>query len=701
MVLINLLLLLGTGLGLWVVGALLLSGHLLEAFCVLGLVVAAGWSGHAFARRAPRGLALTFVSFCVALNLEAAAHMAFGMPPDLLWAWLNFGLHLATGPLLIDLATQFPTRRPERRWLVPLAYGVTAAVFLIGAMGWLGAGFNPMDPEAHLGRIRHFNAQGKMYGTNAAIVVFPMQIVTLVVLAATRRQAQREGSDRVARQSLLLMLGMVIAGLPSWAYTLGLIPIELGYWFHAPPALFRTFIPMAGVAALLNPYFHSDQGLLRRVLIGLGMLSGGYLIYLLLVQPLFVLMERLRPGLGREPAVFVAALFVALLLRTIKDGVTGLIDRVIYPHLVDLRALLQEASRSLATTIMPKAIAKLATEELPGRLGVAGARLLVLDDLEANLTPLDDGESWLSPASPVWAQAQRSRGPAMLREAELCQEVGLPGPALMLPLRVGGRLVGIYLLGARHPVAEYSRDQLDELSILANHLAVAVENGRALRKIDALSQRALAEVEERNRLAREIHDTIAQGLTAASLQLDVAEATVEANPTRSIKAMERAHSIVRENLAEARRSVLQLRAPLLGGETLPSALVKLVEAAAGDIGATGSFQLEGSYRGLPAQIETQLYRIAQEALHNAVKYSSAGHLEIGLWLRQEQVTLSVSDDGAGFDLSRPVAGDSRGGFGIAGMRERVRLVGGALHLTSEPGEGTLVQVTVPLEGREG
>lgn len=695
-----LILIIGTGLGLWVVGALFLTAHLVEAFCVLGLVLAAWWSGLAFARRAPKRLGLLFAALCMAISLEATAHMAFGMAPDLLWAYLNFGLQLATGPLLLDLVTRFPMKRPERRWLIPLAYGTAAAVLVIGSMGWLGSGFNPLDPESYLGRIRHFNAEGKMYGTHAPWVEIPMQLVTLLLLTSTRHQAQKQDDHSTAQQALLLILGLLTAWLPSWAYVAGLIPLEIGYWFHAPPALFRALMPLAGAAAMLNPYFHDDRGLFRRILIGLGIISGGYLIYLALVQPLFVLIERFWPGLGREPAVFLGALFVALLLRTIKDGVTSLVDRVLYPHLVDLRALLQEVSRALATTIMPQAIGKLATEELPPRLGVSGARLFVLDDLDTGLVSLPDEGLRLSPSQAVWQQAKQARGPAMLRDAALCQEVSLPAPALMLPLRVGGRLVGIYVLGARVPVAEYSRDQLGELSILENHLAVAVENGRALRKIDALSQRALAEVEERNLLAREIHDTIAQGLTAASLQLDVAEATVETNPARAIKAMERAHSIVRDNLAEARRSVLELRAPLLGAETLPSALVLLVKGAAGDIGAAGSFQLEGSYRGLPAQVETQLYRVAQEALHNAVKYSSARHLEVKLWVQPDAVTLSISDDGAGFDPSMPVAGNARGGFGLAGMGERIRLVGGALQIASEPGEGTRVLVTVPLESDE-
>jgi two-component system NarL family sensor kinase len=326
---------------------------------------------------------------------------------------------------------------------------------------------------------------------------------------------------------------------------------------------------------------------------------------------------------------------------------------------------------------------------------------LVLDQIGADLLSLAGPPLTLSPKDAVWKKAYQADGPTLLANPADCTQFGLTAPALMLPLRVGGRLVGLYLLGARRSGINYTRDELTQLKVLGNHLAVAVENGRALRKIDELSQRALAEVAERNQIAREIHDTIAQGLTAASLQLEVVEATLTANPARAEKAVARAQQIVRENLAEARRSVLELRAPLLGAEALPAALSRLLNQAASDIGATGSFQIEGTYRGLPARIENQLYRIAQEALHNAVKYSSASHLTVSLGVDPEWAFLRISDDGAGFDPEHLAPGSGRGGFGLTGMGERTRLLGGRLRIVSEPGEGTLVEAVVPLDEREG
>lgn len=701
MIFIYLLLAVATAVGLWVVGSLLLVGHLFEAVSILVLVVLSGWCAGAFARRTTTSTSLPFVGFCLAISLEMAAHMAFGLPPDGFWAWLNLGLLLLGGPFFLDFVTRFPVRRTDLRWLVLLAYGVAAALAVVGATGLLVTRLDPMDPRAIQGRIDHFHGEGPMYGSVAIEVMLAMQAVALLVLWNTRRDAIRQQDHRVARQALVLILGVAIAWAPTVVFLLDILPTELDYWFHAPPAVFMALIPLAGASALRHPEFYDHRGLFRLFLIGVGLVSGAYLIYLALVRPFTILMDQVHPGFGREMAVFGAALVVAFLIRPIKQWMAERVDRLFFPHLLAFRTLLQEVSQVLATTIIPGDVASLATKNLPARLGVSGAVLLVLDDLDASLISLSNAKFVVSKEHPVWIQACRVNGPAMVREAASCKDLDVAAPALVLPLRVGGRLVGVYVLGARQPGVEYTREELAQLMMLAHHLAVAVENGRALRKIDELSQRALTEVEERNRLAREIHDTIAQGLTAASLQLDVVEATLTINPARAAKATERAQSIVRSSLAEARRSVLELRAPLLGTESLPVALTRLMNQAAADVGASGSFRLDGPYRVLPARIEHQFYRIAQEALHNAVKYSSARNLIVNLHIQAHRVSLTISDDGAGFDTSLSTRGNERGGFGLTGMGERARLLGGQLRVISEPGQGTMVKATVPLPNGEG
>lgn len=701
MIFIYLFLMLVSGLGMWAVGALALSGHLLEAVCLLVLAFFSVWCAIEFAKRTPRRTGLLFVGFCGALVLEVSGHMAGGLPPDPLWAWVNFGPWLALGPLFLHLVTQFPLARPRLKWLIWLGYGLATAVAIAGPLGLLGPGFDPMHPFNQAARAQHFQGGNHAHASSSALLVAAaLQVVGLWVLSGTHRAARVAREPLVARQALVIILGVLFAWTPLVAYLPGVLPSGLELVLHGPPAVFLALMPIAVTSALRHPNFHDHRGLFRLWLIGVGLVSGAYLLYVAMVRPLTFLLDRIQPGFGREPAVFGAALVVALLFRPLKEWMTERVDRFFYPHLLGFRTLLQEASLALATTIIPADVARLAAENLPARLGISGATLLVLDDLGEKMVSLADARLTITREHAAWHQAARSNGAAMLREEAPCVELGVTAPALVLPLRVGGRLIGTYVLGAREPGVDYTRDELGQLTVLAHHLGIAVENGRALRKIDELSQRAVAEVEERNRLAREIHDTIAQGLTGASLQLDVVQATLTANPEKAAKAADRAQHIVRDSLAEARRSVLELRAPLLGTESLPAALSRLLNQSAADIGAAGTFQLDGTYRGLPAHIENQFYRIAQEALHNAVKYSSASHLTVNLHVQPHRASLTIADDGAGFDSTVAPHGNAKGGFGLNGMGERARLLGGQLRVISEPGEGAMVKVTIPLHQHE-
>lgn len=690
--------------------------RLFMAINLLGLVLITYWSGLAFARKAslreattdgengsPRvATALVFAACILSLSLEVAGHMAGPLPPGNLWVWVNFLFNLLLGPFYLDLATRFPVAQPKRRWLVLLAYGVAIAVAIVGPMGLLGPVFDPMDPLAIEGREIHFRGEAHtMYGQGAIIVAGLMQVIGLWLFWSARRYASPEEEERVHRQSWIMILGTVLGWVPLISFIRGVLPPGLELILHGPPALWFAIFPLAGVLAVRRPDFYDHAGYFRKLLIILGLASGAYLLYLFLVHSFTMVLDQVAPGYGHESAVFGSALIVALLVWPMRGWMADRVDRLFFPHLLGFRTLLQEATQALATTIIPADVAKLATEGLPARLGVSGASLLVLDETGTSLLSLAGAERSVTPDDLLWEQAHSAHGPALLRNLALCQQLGLGAPVLLLPLRVGGRLVGLYLLGARQLEVNYTTYELEQLKMLAHHLAIAVENGRSLQKIDALSQRAVAEVEERNRLAREIHDTIAQGLTAASLQLDVVEATLTTNPTKAARAAERAQSIVRANLVEARRSVLELRAPLLGTDSLPGSLSRLLNQAAVDIGAAGSFQVEGAYRGLPARIENQLYRIAQEALHNAVKYSSASHLTLVLAIEAEQVVLRVMDDGAGFDPKNVDRLADRGHFGLAGMGERVRLLGGYLSIQSEPGEGTVIVAVVPLASGEG
>jgi two-component system, NarL family, sensor kinase len=235
-----------------------------------------------------------------------------------------------------------------------------------------------------------------------------------------------------------------------------------------------------------------------------------------------------------------------------------------------------------------------------------------------------------------------------------------------------------------------SSEDLQLLYTVGDLLSIAVERAR----LYARSTR-LGAVEERNRLAREIHDTLAQGLTATTLQLESADALLDAGTSseQARKPLRRALSLTQSNLEEARRSVLDLRATPLEGRSLSEALRVLVKRWEAETGIGTRYRAVNGGRPLPPRVEVALYRICQEALANAARHAEASHADVRLVATPEQVRLIVEDDGRGFDAS----GMPSDRHGLVGMNERAKMLGGNLDLRSSPGAGTRLEVTVPLE----
>ncbi|WP_062344241.1 sensor histidine kinase [Herbidospora yilanensis] len=193
---------------------------------------------------------------------------------------------------------------------------------------------------------------------------------------------------------------------------------------------------------------------------------------------------------------------------------------------------------------------------------------------------------------------------------------------------------------------------------------------------------------ERERLAGEIHDTIAQGFTSIIMLIQAAQAGRD--PARHLAL---AVQTARENLAEARALVAALSPAPLDGSTLDDALRRLSLRLSEEIGVAVSHTVEGESRKLPPSSEVVLIRTAQEALANIRKHAGATSVGVTLGYGRNDVTLTVADDGAGFD---PGAGS---GFGLRGMRARIEQQGGRLDLVSAPGEGASVHVTLPMGDR--
>jgi signal transduction histidine kinase/CHASE3 domain sensor protein len=263
-----------------------------------------------------------------------------------------------------------------------------------------------------------------------------------------------------------------------------------------------------------------------------------------------------------------------------------------------------------------------------------------------------------------------------------------------VPMTIGDRLVGVIVVAT--PNRLFTDEDHDLLVAIANQAAVAVENAHLYRRT-----RELGVIEERNRLAREIHDTIAQGLTGIVLQLEATGTLLDMKPDRARQRLTKATELARSTLAEARRSVWNLRPQPLEERSLYDAIAGEARKLEDEAIEVRCEQVGELIRPAP-ETENAVYRIAQEALQNIRKHARATLVEVTLAFAPEQLTLTIRDNGRGFDPERLLRQRTDGGgFGMLGMRERARLVGGQLAVQSTAGAGTVLVVSAPLAGHAG
>ncbi|MBZ5586484.1 MAG: hypothetical protein LAQ30_30720, partial [Acidobacteriia bacterium] len=202
-------------------------------------------------------------------------------------------------------------------------------------------------------------------------------------------------------------------------------------------------------------------------------------------------------------------------------------------------------------------------------------------------------------------------------------------------------------------------------------------------------------LEERARLAREIHDTLAQGFVGISSQLDAVALCMPDEPSLARKYLDLARRMARHSLTEARRSVMDLRSSVLEGQDLGAALTAGARMWTAGFDVEVEVSASGPPVPLPQDMEQHLLRIAQEAVANAVKHAAATRIWIKLSAEDRKIRLRILDNGRGFD-QRDVFSAAYGHFGVIGMRERAERLRGEMRLASHPGEGTEVEVTAPL-----
>jgi signal transduction histidine kinase/ligand-binding sensor domain-containing protein len=232
--------------------------------------------------------------------------------------------------------------------------------------------------------------------------------------------------------------------------------------------------------------------------------------------------------------------------------------------------------------------------------------------------------------------------------------------------------------------------ELSETNLL---LEQEIEVRKAAEEQLAQQRAEAAVLEERSRLARELHDSVTQSLYSVTLYADAAQRLLSTQQLGGVaENLSKAGTTAKEALGEMRSLVYELLPPILEQEGLVAALEARLEAVEGRAGLETHFDVEG-YDRLPAEIEAGLYGVAQEALNNTLKHAHAGKVSVSLRQEGGAVRLEIVDDGVGFD---PQAAQAQGGMGLRGMAERAEQMGGGLEIQSAPGEGTGVKVTVDL-----
>jgi signal transduction histidine kinase len=259
---------------------------------------------------------------------------------------------------------------------------------------------------------------------------------------------------------------------------------------------------------------------------------------------------------------------------------------------------------------------------------------------------------------------------------------------LAVPILVAGQVRGF--VGIRHvDQGSYRPEEIELTQALAHQVMLALQ----LNEFAEQGQRA-AVFEERNRMARDIHDTLAQGFTGVIVQLEAAEDAVSCGARRDAdKHLHRAGELARRSLSEARRSVHALRPQALQDQNFWDALKGTIKNTTAGTSLHTTFQTQGKMPDLPQPWQENLLHIGQEALTNTLKYAHAGNFQTRVSYKAKELRLELSDDGDGFKVT-----DRHDGVGLTGMHERVQQMGGELEITSLRGKGTKITVRLPCNG---
>ncbi|NOZ48987.1 MAG: sensor histidine kinase [Chloroflexi bacterium] len=569
-------------------------------------------------------------------------------------------LRLVNGGLAITaayhLTTTFPPRgrsEPHRplRWLV--LYGISLLVLTTLVF-------------SHTGPLRL-----------STLIIAALWFAALLVgaLAHLLDAARNPDPDfaRSAQQARLLLLGFLLAETPLILRVLlfvagqdEIIPYELALSL-------QVAVPISVAYATLRLDLFGIDAAIRRGL------AYGFVFSLLLAAYLGLTLFLSRVLLQSLPhfqgmAILISLLLAAVIFRPLYNGIQRGVDRLFYPERLRFQAEMAALGRELQQVLPRQQVIHILNETLPARLDAHWGQLI--------LAP--------APDSPDPTHAP---------------------PAWNTRLMVGPRVLGRYWLGPRRSGLPYDASERGQLQALLKQAALALAYADTLAELNTLNaeleqrvalqtaqvltqQRALAVTEERQRLARDLHDSVTQALFSISLGARALRKLALQDPLAAAAGLQEQEAAAQQALREMRTLLAQLRSPLLDDNDLVAALQQHCALLAQQTGLQVQLHTPEALV-LPAEQANALFLIAREALHNVVKHGHTQHASCHLQQEGEEIILVIQDQGRGFVPGAAVTGEGSG-LGLQNMQERAQNLGGSLEITSQPGHGTRLTVRLPL-----
>jgi signal transduction histidine kinase len=522
--------------------------------------------------------------------------------------------------------------------------------------------------------------------------------------------ALKKGTSPLIRQQAVVLLVGIGLGLSGF-----IILIWAPVAIHFPPPANTQW---GGVITALYP-LSIGYAILRYQLFDIRVVVRKGLVYSLLTATLtavFLLLSLvigyLFQGLTGRQSFLVAlfpALFVAALFQPARGRIQTLVDRAFFRREVEVRQTLTTFSRGLSTLRERGEVVRLVLDTVSETLGAEGANLWLLDNGRYRPTEAGLVETLPADASLATWLAQERRPLMLLPDdrSPQVEDLRQVGAILAVPFLAGEQLLGILTLEGRRSGDLYTQEDLELLTTLAHSATLALENARLHEERMAILRQQLAQVtaaqeEERQRIARELHDGVGPALASLNIRLRTARKLLERDQLTAEEVEELA-DLAQVNIQDIRRLIHDLRPAALDELGLGPALWEYVARYQEEHGLEVALSLpalspvegpEGGER-LPAPVETALFRIAQEALANVARHAQARQVEVIMTRERGGVTLYIADDGQGFD---PEASRSGTHLGLWSMRERVEQLGGRFEVESAPGRGTKLTIIIPGAG---